>query len=240
MIATALTAYYLVIDTETSDLPKKWDAPYCTKDNWPHILQIAWIIYNQHGEEVKKENHYLKPGDFKITKASTKIHSLTTDFLQENGEERTAVFEKLKADILVYEPLIVAHFIELDFRMIGAECYRLNLAHPLKDSALYCTLKASATYVKNPTFKFLKLNVFYKTLFKKRPENLHNALVDAELTSEIFFYLLKNGEATPQIIEQHSKAIKQVKPEVDYLKNIQFILLIVILISAIAIYYYGK
>ncbi|WP_017259298.1 3'-5' exonuclease [Pedobacter arcticus] len=235
-----MTAYFLVIDTETSDLPKKWDAPYSTKNNWPHILQIAWIVYNQHGEEVKRENHYLKPGDFKITKASIRIHSLTADFLQENGEERLAVFEKLQTDLSAYKPLIIAHFAELDFCMIGAEYYRLNLPHPLKDSSLFCTLKASATYVKNPTFKFLKLNVFYKTLFKKRPENLHNALVDAELTAEIFFYLLKNGEATTQIIEQHSKAIKQAKPEVDYLKDIQFILLIVILISAIAIYYYGK
>ncbi len=240
MTTTELKDYFLVIDTETSGLPKKWDAHYDTKNNWPHVLQIAWIIYNQAGEEIKRENHYLKPGAFNISKASIKIHSLTTDFLHENGETRLEVFTKLQADLLTYEPLIVAHFVELDFCMIGAEFHRLKLPNPLKDSSLFCTLKASAAYVKNPAFKFLKLNIFYKTLFKKLPENLHNALVDAELTAEIFFYLLKNGEVTSKIIEKHSKTIKQIKPEVDYLKSIQFIVLIVILIIAIAAYYYGK
>lgn len=38
---TILQDYFLVIDTETSGLPKKWDAPYGTKNNWSHVLQIA-------------------------------------------------------------------------------------------------------------------------------------------------------------------------------------------------------
>lgn len=35
---------------------------------------------------MKKENHYLNLGDFKITKASIKIHRITTKFLKQNGK----------------------------------------------------------------------------------------------------------------------------------------------------------
>ncbi len=231
--------YFLVIDTETSGLPKKWNAPYHTKNNWPHVLQIAWLIFNREGKLVKKHNHYLKPGDFKIGKASTKIHHITLDFLSEKGEDRSTVFQNFTADISTYQPLIIAHFAELDFSMVGAEYHRLNLPNPLIKSNFFCTLKASAPYVKNPTFKFLKLNVFYKTLFKKRPENLHNALVDAELTAEIFFYLLQKGEVTEQIIEEQSKAIKTIKQDAS-LPIFYYITFIIALIIFIAFYYYGK
>lgn len=232
--------YILVIDTETSGLPKKWDAPFETKNNWPHVLQIAWIIYEASGSLVKKANHYLKPGEFKITKASTKIHNITSDFLQKNGEERLEVFESLAADINHYRPLIVAHFAELDFCMVGAEYHRLRMLNPLTESTFFCTLKASAPYVKNPAFNFLKLNVFYKTLFHKRPNNLHNALTDAELTAEIFFYLLKKGEVTENLIEEQSKAIKKEKTETHPLSKRYYIILTIIVIIIITIYYYEK
>ncbi|HET8827996.1 MAG TPA: 3'-5' exonuclease [Pelobium sp.] len=232
--------YFLVIDTETSGLPKKWDAPYQTKNNWPHVLQIAWLIYNSKGELVKKENHYLKPADFKITKASTKIHQITLDFLREKGEDRLKIFKDFSNDISAYQPLIIAHFAELDFCMVGAEYHRLQLPNPMAECDLFCTLKASASYVKNPAFKFLKLNVFYKTLFKKRPKNLHNALADAELTAEIFFHLLQKGEVTPSIIENQSKAIKKDKFATTETPKLYFIALIIVLLISIAIYYYGK
>lgn len=232
--------YFLVIDTETSGLPKKWDAPYTEKNNWPHVLQIAWLIYNCEGQLVKKENHYLKSNNFKITKASTKIHHLTIDFLQENGEDRQTVFEKFGNDISTYSPLIIAHFAELDYCMVSAEYHRLGITNALAHSFFFCTLKASAAYVKNPTFHFLKLNVFYKTLFKKRPENLHNALVDAQLTAEIFFHLLQKGEVTDLIIQQHSQIIKKHKPQTKKSLNIYYVVFTIILVILIALYYYGK
>jgi DNA polymerase-3 subunit epsilon len=199
--------YFLVIDTETSGFPKKWDVPYDAKNNWPHVLQIAWLIFDVDGKLIKKENHYLKPAAFKITKASFKVHQLSLNFLKHRGKERSLVFKKLIADLEKYKPLMVAHFVELDYHMIGAEMYRLNLDYPLQNVPLFCTLKASAPYVRNPNFEYLKLNRFYKTLFNKSPEKLHDALADALLTAEIFFHLLNNKEIDNQII-QNQKNIK--------------------------------
>lgn len=235
-----MAPYYLVIDTETSSLPKNWDAPYSEEKNWPHVLQIAWLVFDEDGKFVKQENYFLKPGNFKITKASTKVHKITTAFLTENGTERLEVFEKLNHDVNIFKPLIIAHFIELDFKMVGAELYRLALPNPITQQSLFCTLKASAKYVKNPSFKFLKLNVFYKTLFKKRPENLHNALVDAALTAEIFFHLKNKGEVNQQIIEQHTNSVKRLTDDTTQFKPAVLIAFIIVLIVTMAIYFYGK
>ncbi len=197
-----MNKHILVLDTETSGLPKKWDVPYDTKNNWPHVLQIAWLIFDLEGNLIKKENHYLKPTDFKITKASFKIHQLSLNFLNHRGKDPKLVLKKLIADLEKYNPLMVGHFVELDYHMVAAELFRVNMDYPLAKIPLFCTLKASAPYVKNPNFEYLKLNRFYKTLFNKRPEKLHDALADAQLTSEIFFHLLNKNEIDDEVIKK--------------------------------------
>jgi DNA polymerase-3 subunit epsilon len=227
--------YFLVIDTETSGFPKKWDVPYDAKNNWPHVLQIAWLIFDVDGKLIKKENHYLKPAAFKITKASFKVHQLSLNFLKHRGKERSLVFKKLIADLEKYKPLMVAHFVELDYHMIGAEMYRLNLDYPLQNVPLFCTLKASAPYVRNPNFEYLKLNRFYKTLFNKSPEKLHDALADALLTAEIFFHLLNNKEIDDHVIQNQKNIKIKEKNKVKLVSKIQLPLILVLVLILVLI-----
>ena len=35
---------YLIFDTETTGLPKNWNAPVSDIDNWPRCVQIAWQV----------------------------------------------------------------------------------------------------------------------------------------------------------------------------------------------------
>jgi len=219
--------YILVLDTETSGLPKKWDVAYDTKNNWPHVLQIAWLIFDLEGKLIKKENHYLKPSNFKITKASFKIHQLSLNFLNHRGKERITIFKKLISDLEKYNPLMVAHFVELDYHMVAAELHRLKIQYPLENIPLFCTLKASAPYVKNPNFNYLKLNRFYKTLFNKRPEKLHDALVDAQLTSEIFFHLLKKNEIDDEVIKNQKNINIKEKNKVKQRHTLQIPIIII-------------
>ncbi|MFC5282733.1 exonuclease domain-containing protein [Pedobacter alpinus] len=232
--------YFLVIDTETSGLPKKWDAPYSSNNNWPYILQIAWLIYDADGALVKKENHYVKPGNFKISKASLKIHHITKEDLLHKGKDKLAIIKRLANDIVKYQPLVVAHFTELDYHMVGVESFRLNIENPLLHKPLFCTMKASVPYIKNPNFKHLKLNVFYKTLFNKKPEKLHNALSDATITSEIFFYLKNKGEVSDSIIAKQQITTKtEFKKPDSFFK--WFLSIFKIIIFFILIWYnYGK
>lgn len=200
--------FFLVIDTETSGLPKKWDVAYDVEKNWPHILQIAWIIFDKDGKEIKTSNYYLKNTGVKINKAAFNIHKITNEFLGLNGNDKKKILSKLAYDLDKYQPLIIGHFVELDFHMMNVAFFRLKIKCNLNELPLFCTMKASVPYIKNPSLKHLKLNRFYKTLFHKTPVKLHDALADTKLTAEIFFHLLANGEVTDAIIKKQNEANK--------------------------------
>lgn len=189
-----MQAYFLVVDTETSGLPKNWTAPYSKEKNWPYIVQIAWIIYDQSYREIKRENHYIKNTNFTIDKAALKIHKITPEYLHEHGENKETVMLKFSADIEKYKPLVIGHFIELDYHMVNVELYRIGKENIFKNLAFFCTMKASAPYITNTVISHLKLDKFYTILFNEVPENIHNALSDTVNTAKIFFHLLKTGK----------------------------------------------
>ncbi|UKT65759.1 3'-5' exonuclease [Pedobacter mucosus] len=204
--------FFLVIDTETSGLPKSWTAPYSKENNWPHILQIAWIIYNELGIEVKRENHYFRNNDIVIDKNSFKIHGITKEYLKSHGVEKDKIMMILNSDLIKYQPIIVGHFIELDYHMLNVEFYRIGKNDILKNYQFFCTMKASAPYVYNPTVSQLKLNQFYAELFSEEPANLHNALSDAINTAKIFFHLLAKNELLDEYF-YHVRSIKNLKSQ---------------------------
>ena len=51
---------YLIFDTETTGLPKRWDAPLNDLDNWPRCVQVAWQIHDNKGELVSQKSFLIK------------------------------------------------------------------------------------------------------------------------------------------------------------------------------------
>ena len=47
---------YLIFDTETTGLPKKWKAPLTDSDNWPRCVQIAWQMHDKEGNLIDVKN----------------------------------------------------------------------------------------------------------------------------------------------------------------------------------------
>ncbi len=40
---------FLVFDTETTGLPRDWNAPKSDFSNWPRVVQLAWQLYDEQG-----------------------------------------------------------------------------------------------------------------------------------------------------------------------------------------------
>ena len=194
--------YLLFIDTETSDLPKDWNAPYSQEGNWPFIVQVAWLVYTYDGKLIKSENHYIRDTDYNITERSHNIHKIGTDFLNEKGEERRAVMEVLRQDLLKYNPLVVGHFMQLDYHMIGVGFHRAGLENPLPQLDTFCTMLLTAGFLRLAPSRGLKLGELYERLFHKRMKNQHDALTDAKITAECFFELRKLGDINEEVISQ--------------------------------------
>jgi DNA polymerase-3 subunit epsilon len=194
--------YLLFIDTEASGLPVKWDKPYSTEGNWPFAVQIAWMVYTKNGEKVKQENHYINNIDFTTTPAAHKVHGISDEFRTERGSSRNTVMNLLAADLAQYNPMVVGHFMELDFHITGAEFYRTGIANIMSVQPLFCTMQATAYLVRDPQVKHLRLGELYSILFNAALDNQHDALADATATAACFFELVKRGDFTEQKITQ--------------------------------------
>jgi len=190
----------LFIDTETTGIPKDFKTPYANDADWPHSVQVAWVVYTRYGQQIKMENHYVRNDGFEISEEAEKIHGITSAFLEEHGEDRKVVFDLLAADLNKYKPLVVGHFMELDYHMAGVGFYRSGLDNPMTSLPTFCTMYASSSYLIYTHRRSLRLGELYERLFGKPLENHHNALSDAKATAKCFFELDRRGDITENAI----------------------------------------
>ena len=88
---------YLIFDTETTGLPKSWNAPITDTDNWPRCIQIAWQLHDEMGKLIEHDDFLIQPEDFNIPYDAERIHGISTDLALEQGiqlEEGLNIFNK--------------------------------------------------------------------------------------------------------------------------------------------------
>lgn len=183
-------------------MPKDWNAPYSQEGNWPYIVQVAWLVYTYEGELVKSENHYIRDTDYQITEQSHSIHNIGPAFLKEKGKDRREVMGILRQDLLKFNPLVVGHFMQLDYHMVGVGFHRAGLENPLPRLDTFCTMQLTAGFLRLAPSRGLKLGELYERLFHKRMKNEHDAMTDAKITAECFFELRKLGDINEEVISQ--------------------------------------
>lgn len=69
---------YLFFDTETTGLPKRWNAPVTDLENWPRLVQLAWIMYDDRGNMLESRDVIVKPEGFTIPPEASRVHGITT------------------------------------------------------------------------------------------------------------------------------------------------------------------
>ena len=90
---------YLIFDTETTGLPKKWNAPLTDSDNWPRCVQLSWQIHDQEGALTSSRDYLIKPDGFKIPYDSEKIHGISTELATQEGESINNVLNYFQDDL---------------------------------------------------------------------------------------------------------------------------------------------
>jgi len=188
---------YLVIDTETTGLPKnKYDRPE-NLENWPHIIQLAWILFDDEGKAIELKEYILKQ-NIGIPRNATEKHGITNAIMEEKGvDPKTVLTGFLKA--IKRTKIIVAHNIDYDVPIIEAEFLRngfekqlekINKICTMKVGKNFCTLPGAYNDYKYPTLMELFKKCFYDyaTFFDPLYDK-HNALMDAGLTAKCFFKL---------------------------------------------------
>ena len=85
---------YLFFDTETTGLPKRWNAPVTDLENWPRLVQLAWIMYDDRGNMLESRDVIVKPEGFTIPPEASRVHGITTLVAREKGEPLQEVMER--------------------------------------------------------------------------------------------------------------------------------------------------
>lgn len=183
----------LFFDTETTGVPLDYNAPSSDTQNWPRLVQLAWILTDEEGNRIHTVNLIVKPCGFVIHADATKVHNITTQRAKEEGVSLAEVIEQFKSD-LDMATYIVGHNIEFDKKIIGAEMIRLRMKDELEKKKSYCTMQSSIDFCKIPGkygFKYPKPQELYRKLFDEDFEDAHNAMSDIEATEQCFWELRK-------------------------------------------------
>jgi len=186
---------YLFFDTETTGLPRTWKAPITDTDNWPRMVQLAWMLYTPDGQLEESDHHIICPEGYTIPRDVTALHGISTEMALEKGEDLGMILELFHA--LVQEAdVLVAHNMNFDERIIGAEYIRRNQQNPLDDKPKICTMESATPFCRLPGrygYKWPKLSDLHYKLFHVPFEDAHNAAVDIAATARCFWELKRLG-----------------------------------------------
>ncbi|MDG2147077.1 MAG: DNA polymerase III subunit alpha [Flavobacteriaceae bacterium] len=194
---------FLIFDTETTGLPKRWDAPLTDSDNWPRCVQIAWQVHDSNGQCLSHEDFLIKPAGFKIPYDSEKIHGISTELADKDGTPLKEVLLKFKS-ILKDCKFICGHNVKFDLNILGAEFYRLESNNPIEgfpvidtcteETALFCSIPGG----RGGKYKLPTLSELHKSLFDSEFNEAHNATADVEATSRCLFELFRLKIINPE------------------------------------------
>jgi DNA polymerase III epsilon subunit-like protein len=183
----------LFFDTETTGVPLNYNAPSSDTQNWPRLVQLAWILTDENGNRILTGNLIVKPDGFNIPADASKVHGISTERAKEEGVPLAEVIERFKSDLNM-ATYIVGHNIEFDKKIVGAEMIRLGMKDIMDSKKSYCTMQSSIDFCKIPGkygYKYPKLQELYKKLFGIEFDNAHNAMSDIEATEKCFWELKK-------------------------------------------------
>lgn len=111
---------YLFFDTETTGLPRNWKAPVTDLNNWPRMVQIAWILCDAKGNRIESDDYIIKPENFVIPQDASRVHGITTERAINEGESLENVLNNFNR-LVGQSSFIVAHNVSFDEKILGAE-----------------------------------------------------------------------------------------------------------------------
>ena len=207
---------YLIFDTETTGLPKKWNAPLTDSENWPRCIQIAWQIHDAAGAVISHEDYLIQPDGYTIPFDSEQIHGISTALAEAQGVPLDEVLEKFHKALDEVD-YVVGHNVSFDRNIMGAEYLRSGLEDVLENKAVVDTCTEETAQLcqlpggRGGKFKLPTLSELYRFLFQESFMEAHNATADVEATSRAFLELLRQDKIHPKAFDNQAVQTAKLK-----------------------------
>ena len=138
---------YLFFDTETTGLPRNWKAPVSDLENWPRLVQLAFLVYDGSGRKLYEDSFIIRPEGWTIDPGAARIHGISDARAAREGVAMGVVLGALQSALDQCDTL-VAHNIAFDEKIVGAEFLRMTSLNPLKGKRRLCTMEVSTPMLK--------------------------------------------------------------------------------------------
>ena len=219
---------YVVIDTETTGLPRKepgtnsfYEPCHTGAYDRARIVQIAWLVMDKEFVVKETKNFIIDPSDFEIT--NSHFHGITQERARRDGVPIHEAFVALNDTINKYNAkFIVGHNLDFDECIILSEIYRyirkrersdvslttrdsnvLDQVHALKTQLeisliKICTMKTARHLF--PNSKYPKLAELYEYLTEgEEITNPHDAMSDVQHCAACFVTLAVKHQRLIQV-----------------------------------------
>jgi len=207
---------YIIFDTETTGLPRNWNAPITDTDNWPRAVQIAWQLHDDMGNLLEQKDYLIKPEGYDIPYDAERIHGISTALAEDQGVDLKSVLEEFNI-ALTKAKFVVGQNVGFDVNILGCEFVRKGIDSPMaKMSVLDTCTEATASLCQIPggrggKFKLPTLSELYKHLFGEAFSEAHNATADVEATTRCFFELIRKEHYSKEQLEQDERYVHSFK-----------------------------
>ncbi len=206
---------YLFLDTETTGLPKKRNADPMDFDNWPYVVEIAWLLTDEFGLQVSGDKYIVKQ-NVRIPQEAIRVHHITNEDMKSKGVSPKVVYREF-IEAVANCDYIIAHNIDFDLPILQCELYRNGFDVSLYEKKHFCTMKAGKDFCysfdangrpKNPKLVELFSSLYFNV--SSLPiKGTHSALSDTLMTYRCF---MKMMEQKPGLLNYNSHDI----PEQSY------------------------
>ena len=159
------------------------------------MVQLAWLQYDDQQNLRSEGNHIIKPDGYTIPSDAVAIHGITTEHALKNGSELSSVLAEFSA-IIDISNLLIAHNMDFDEKIVGAEYIRISLKSSIFSKQKLCTMKTTTDLCKIPGkygYKWPTLPELHRSLFGSDFKDSHDAAVDVKICAKCYFELVKRG-----------------------------------------------
>lgn len=186
---------YLFFDTETTGLPANWNAPVSNSRNWPRMVQLACLLCDEEGTILEERNYIIKPEGYTIPSQVVRIHGISTERANREGVDLAMVLTDFQS-LCEKATYLVAHNMEFDEKILGAEYHRKIGKNPLISKPKLCTMKqpsiiqyCAISPIRYGSYKWPSLSELHYKVFGTSFSDQHNAAADIKATAACFFEL---------------------------------------------------
>ncbi|MGN6435980.1 MAG: 3'-5' exonuclease [Agriterribacter sp.] len=163
-------------------------------DNWPRVIQLAWMVCDETGAVYRQQNYLIKPDGWIVP---TEKFWIDNGFSQRrNLTEGTPLKYVLDVFLEDYDScdISAAHNLDFDRNIVGAELIRYNKVATGRPTGI-CTKKLGTNVCKIPGasggYKWPTLEELHKHFFGSAVKDAHDALADVKSGMNCLIEMIK-------------------------------------------------